>query len=71
MSKNDIIYDNEIEIMINMIIKLYIIVNAIRLGWKVEVRTGMLILTKRLDKLTKLDKNTPRLIKELLKNEII
>jgi hypothetical protein len=53
---------SDVELVVCFITKLYIIMNASRLGWLVEVKRNKIILTKCLDDLTGLDKDTPKLI---------
>jgi len=57
---------NPAELIVHVIIKLYIIINAVKLGWCVEIYDDRLVLTKRSILLTRLDKDTPRLISSLL-----
>lgn len=52
----------ETEKVVRLIFKMLIILNARKLGWNVEVNEGSIILTKNNDKLTKIDKDTSRLI---------
>ena len=50
---------------------LFLIINAIKLGWNIDiVDHNTIILTKNNNKLTNLDKNTPKLIKKLFSNNI-
>lgn len=56
----------EIEEIVQIVTKLYIIINAERLGWFVEFDDNRIILSKHLSLLTALDKNTPKLIKALI-----
>lgn len=63
--KND---NSDFDFVVNIITKLYIIINAEKLGWNVEVYKNKLVLTKHSAKLTRLDKNTPRLIKALFQD---
>jgi len=58
----------ETESIFRMVIKLYIIINAIRLGWRVKIYNNKIILSKCSDNLTTLDKNTPTLINALIHN---
>lgn len=58
---------SDIDLIVYFIIKLFIIINAKRLGWHVELFPDKIILQKKIKKLTKLDKNTPKLINELIK----
>lgn len=58
--------DNDIEAITYIITKLYIIINASKLGWNVELQDNKIVLTKHSSKLTKLDKNTPKLIQALI-----
>jgi hypothetical protein len=58
----------EIDTVEQIITKIYIIINASRLGWDVVVNNNKIVLTKRNERLTKLDKNTPKLIKKLIQN---
>lgn len=55
-----------IEWMVQVVIKLYIIVNAIKLGWCVEIFDDKLILTKKSSLLTHLDKDTSKLMSFLM-----
>jgi len=66
--------DCEIEYIVRILLIMYIIMNAQRLGWTVELELGELrdnknkiILTKKSNTLTRLDRNTPLLINELVK----
>lgn len=52
-----------------LIIRIFIIFNAVQLGWIVEIDRGQIILSKHMDRLTKLDKNTEKLINALISNE--
>lgn len=54
--------------VVQIITKLYIIINAIRLGWLVEIDNNKIILSKKLSSLTRLDKNTPKLINALMRD---
>lgn len=56
----------EIEDTVHLMTKLYIMVNAVKLGWMVEIDGNKIILTKDLNSLTRLDKNTPKLIELLV-----
>ena len=58
----------EIDIVVNIITKLYIIINATKLGWNVEIIDNGIILSKKINKLTKLDKSTPKLLNALISN---
>jgi hypothetical protein len=49
-----------------LILQITAICNAIILGWTVKVAGNKIILTKKLDKLTKLDSDIPKLIESLL-----
>lgn len=57
---------DSVEWIVQVIIKLYIIVNAIKLGWCVEIYDDKLILTKKSSLLTHLDKDTPKLMSFLM-----
>lgn len=58
---------DEIESCIQQLItKIYIIFNAIKLGWIVEISDGQIVLSKELNKLTNLDKNTRELVNALI-----
>jgi len=61
---------SDIELIVGLVIKLYIIVNAVRLGWDVEVNKNELILTKKNTKMTSLDYNTKELIGELINDSV-
>lgn len=61
-------YNNDFDFVVQIITRLYIIINAEKLGWNVEVYNDKLVLTKHTTKLTRLDKNTPRLIKALFRD---
>jgi hypothetical protein len=61
----------EIEAVVHIITKMYIIINATRLGWAVEVQDNKLVLSKHSTKLTRLDKNTPKLIDALIQDSWI
>ena len=62
----------DIEFVVLFITKLYIIMNAQKLGWKVEtVRSGKIVLVKNTRLLTKLDCDTPSLIDRLFSGEIL
>jgi len=54
--------------VVQIITKLYIIINATRLGWLVEIDDNKIILSKEISSLTRLDKNTPKLINALIRN---
>jgi|WetSurMetagenome_2_1015567.scaffolds.fasta_scaffold475744_1 hypothetical protein len=56
----------ELEVIIHVIMKLFIIINATKLGWAVDIYNDRLILTKKSNFLTKLDKNTPKLMSSLM-----
>jgi hypothetical protein len=58
----------EIEGVVQLITKLYIMVNATKLGWMVEIEDNKIILSKKSDLLTNLDKNTPQLINVLIQD---
>ena len=58
----------EIEEIVQILTKLYIIINAQRLGWSAEFVDNQIILTKDLSLLTNLDKNTPKLIEALIQD---
>ena len=58
----------EIEEIVQIITKLYIIINARKLGWLVEFDNEKIILSKELSLLTSLDKNTPKLISALIQD---
>jgi len=60
----------EVEAVVHVITKLYIMINAEKLGWNVEVHDNRIVLSKHSTKLTKLDKNTPKLIKALIKHDL-
>lgn len=53
-----------------LITKIYIIFNAIQLGWNVDIVDGHIVLSKSSDKLTRLDKNTKELICALISDDI-
>lgn len=53
---------SETEKIVKLLFKMLIILNAKKLGWDVEICDGSIILTKNNDKLTKIDKDTNRLI---------
>ena len=57
-----------IELIVLFITRLYIIINATKLGWDVEVDGNKIILTKKISKLTKLDENTPKLMNKLIRD---
>ena len=59
--------ESEVEAVVYIITKLYIIINASKLGWNVELQDNKIVLTKHSSKLTKLDKNTPKLIEALIR----
>lgn len=59
---------SEVDPIINIVTRMYIVVNAVRLGWSVEIQEGQIILSKNSNKLTKTDNDTSDLIKELIKN---
>jgi len=61
---------SDIELIVGLVIKLYIILNAVRLGWDVEVNKNELILTKKNTKMTSLDYNTKELIGELINDSV-
>lgn len=49
-----------------MITKLFLLSNAIKLGWTIEsINSNKIIISKKTNKLTKVDKNTIKLIKRL------
>jgi len=52
--------------VVHVLVKLYIMTNATKLGWTIELQDNKIILTKLSSKLTRLDKNTPRLLKALI-----
>lgn len=54
--------------IVQIITKLYIIINATRLGWLVEFDDNKIILSKEISTLTRLDKNTPKLINALIRD---
>ncbi len=56
--------------ILQLITKIYIIFNAIQLGWIVEITDGYIVLSKESNKLTKLDKNTRKLISALISDNI-
>lgn len=56
----------EIEEVVQLITKLYIMINAVKLGWMVEVEGNKITLSKNSDLLTNLDKNTPELLNVLI-----
>lgn len=58
--------NNDLEWIIQIITKIYIIINATKLGWFVEIENGNIVLSKKIINLTQLDKNTPRLINRLI-----
>ena len=58
----------EIEGVVQLITKLYIMVNATKLGWMVEIEDNKIILSKKSDLLTNLDKNTLKLINVLIQD---
>lgn len=58
----------EIEEVVQLITKLYIMINAAKLGWMVEIEGNKIILSKNSDLLTKLDKNTPKLLNVLIQD---
>jgi hypothetical protein len=60
---------SDIELVVYFITKLYIIINALKLGWVVVIKRNKLILTKCLDDLTRLDKDTPKLITALFNSD--
>lgn len=55
-----------VDYIVNIITKLYIIINATKLGWTVEIQDNKIVLSKLSNKLTRLDKNTPQLINALI-----
>jgi hypothetical protein len=57
---------SEIELIVHLITKLYIVINAVRLGWLVKIEGNQIILTKKSNTLTDLDRNTPMLIQKLI-----
>lgn len=59
---------SEVDPIINIVTRMYIVVNAVRLGWSVEIQEGQIILSKNSNKLTRTDNDTSDLIKELIKN---
>jgi hypothetical protein len=56
-----------VEHVVHILVKLYIMANATKLGWTIELQDNKIILTKLSSKLTRLDKNTPRLLKALIR----
>lgn len=58
----------EIDTVVYIVTKLYIIINATKLGWSVEIIDNKIVLSKLSTKLTKLDRNTPKLIDALICN---
>jgi hypothetical protein len=58
----------EIEEIVQVVTQLYIIINATKLGWIVEFDDNKIILSKEISLLTKLDRNTPKLIKALIQD---
>ena len=54
--------------IVQIMTKLYIIINATRLGWLVEIDDNKIILSKEISSLTRLDKNTPKLISALIRD---
>lgn len=61
---------NEVDLIVHVIIKLYIILNALKLGWYVELYEDRIVLTKQSALLTRLDKDTPRLINTLISDDL-
>lgn len=62
-NKNNI---NDRNDMYTMITKLSLLLNAIKLGWTIEsINSDTIIISKKNNKLTKVDKNTIKLIKKL------
>jgi hypothetical protein len=55
-----------INIIVQIMIKLYIIINASKLGWSVEIYDDKLILAKKSSLLTRLDEDTPKLMSFLM-----
>ncbi len=57
---------HDIDIIIKIITRLFILINASRLGWIVETVEGnKIVLRKEISKLTQLDNDTPKLIENL------
>jgi hypothetical protein len=56
----------EIERIVQLIIKLYIIINATNLGWQVLIENEQIILSKKIDQLTSLDHDTSQLVNALI-----
>lgn len=62
---------SEIDILVRSLTKLYIMINAMHLGWSIEIKDNEMILSKKNDELTSLDKNTYQLLGALLCDELV
>jgi hypothetical protein len=49
----------------NFLYKLYILINARRLGWTANIKDGQIILTKKTNSQSDIDRDTPTLMKLL------
>lgn len=59
----------EITEVIKLIIKIYIVINARKLGWDVEIIDNEITLSKKSDLLTTLDRNTTDLFNVLIHDD--
>lgn len=60
---------SDFEIMIRILTRMFIIINAVNYGWTVEtIEDDKIVLSKKISMLTSLDHNTPELLRHMLRN---